>query len=93
MMNCNDMSKALRAFRLGEVKEKKVDVLITTCPKCLSHFSCLKHEREREKEEEKESGGKEGNGREKEEKREKEGEYNFEIVDLVVFLGRLLEGQ
>ncbi len=63
MMNCNDMSKALRAFRLGEVKERKVDVLITTCPKCLSHLSCLKHE----------------------------SEYNFEIADLAVFLGRLLD--
>ena len=66
MMNCNDMSKALRAFRLDEVKEKKVDVLVTTCPKCLSHFSCLKYEKE--KEEEKEGEGEEG--REKEEKLE-----------------------
>jgi len=72
MMNCNDMSKALRAFRLDEVKGMNVDVLITTCPKCLSHLSCLKHESEREEE------------------KETEGEYNFEIVDLAVFLGRLL---
>ncbi|MCK4476730.1 MAG: (Fe-S)-binding protein [Methanophagales archaeon] len=87
MMNCNDMSKALRAFRLSEVKEKEVDVLITTCPKCLSHFSCLKHESEKGEEK-----GKEGEeGGEKEEKSEYEGEYNFEIVDLAVFLGRLLE--
>jgi len=78
MMNCNDMSKALRAFRLREAKEKRVDVLITTCPKCLSHLSCLKHESERE-------------GKEREEQSEYEREYNFEIVDLAVFLGRLLE--
>ncbi|MCW3128775.1 MAG: (Fe-S)-binding protein [Methanophagales archaeon] len=78
MMNCNDMSKALRAFRLREAKEKRVDVLITTCPKCLSHLSCLKHESERE-------------GKEREEQSEYEREYNFEIVDLGVFLGRLLE--
>ena len=91
MMNCNDMSKALRAFRLDEVKEKEVDVLVTTCPKCLSHFSCLKQESEREKEEEKEGEGEEG--REKKEKSECKGGYNFEIVDLTVFLGRLLESQ
>ncbi len=79
MMNCNDMSKALRAFRLDEVKEKRVDVLITTCPKCLSHLNCLKKETVKEKEEE----GEEECGC----------EYNFEIVDLAVFLGRLLEGE
>jgi heterodisulfide reductase subunit D len=88
MMNCNDMSKALRAFRLDEVKERNVDVLITTCPKCLSHFSCLKHESE--KEEEKEMEG-EGDGEEDTEGKSEGGnEYNFEIVDLAVFLGRLL---
>jgi len=89
MMNCNDMSKALRAFRLSEVKERNVDVLITTCPKCLSHFSCLKHESEKEGEKETEG---EGEGEEDtEEKSEGGNEYNFEIVDLAVFLGRLLE--
>ncbi len=96
MMNCNDMSKALRAFRLSEVKEKQVDVLITTCPKCLSHLNCLKHESERgiEEEEGKERKEREGGETERggEKKSEYEREYNFEIVDLVVFLGRLLEG-
>ncbi len=87
MMNCNDMSKALRAFRLSEVKEKNVDVLITTCPKCLSHFSCLKHESEKEEEKEMEGDGEEDT----EGKSEGGNEYNFEIVDLSVFLGRLLE--
>ncbi len=81
MMNCNDMSKALRAFRLDEVKDKEVDALITTCPKCLSHLNCLKRETETEKE--KEAEGEEECGC----------EYNFEIVDLAVFLGRLLEGE
>jgi heterodisulfide reductase subunit D len=89
MMNCNDMSKALRAFRLSEVKERNVDVLITTCPKCLSHFSCLKHESE--KEEEKEMEGEDDGEGDREGKNEDGSEYNFEIVDLSVFLGRLLE--
>jgi heterodisulfide reductase subunit D len=78
MMNCNDMSKALRTFRLDEVKEMNVDVLITTCPKCLSHLSCLKHESESDGAEDREG------------KKESGSEYNFEIVDLSVFLGRLL---
>ncbi len=67
MMNCNDRSKALRAFRLQEAEEKDVDVLVTTCPKCLLHFNCLKHEQTHE--------------------------YKFEIMDLVVFLGRLVENK
>lgn len=75
MMNCNDMSKALRTFRLAEVKASGADLLVTTCPKCLAHLNCLKHEKEKERE-------REGN--------EAEREYKFEIVDLVVFLGRLL---
>jgi len=55
----------LRVLRLAEAEAKDVDILITTCPKCLSHFNCLKHEQ-----------GAESN-------------YKFEIMDLVVFLGRL----
>ncbi len=70
MMNCNDMSKALRTFRLAEVKASGADILITTCPKCLAHLNCLKYETER-------SGKEEEKG------------YDFEIVDLAVFLGRL----
>ena len=67
MMNCNDTAKALRVLRLAEAEAKDVDILITTCPKCLSHFNCLKQEQEQ---------GSESN-------------YKFEIMDLVVFLGRL----
>ena len=69
MMNCNDTAKALRVLRLAEAEAKDVDILITTCPKCLSHFNCLKQEQEQEQ-------GSESN-------------YKFEIMDLVVFLGRL----
>ncbi len=71
MMNCNDSSKALRTLRLAEAEAEDVDILITTCPKCLSHFNCLKHEYER--------GDRDAR------------RYKFEIQDLVVFLGRLLE--
>ena len=72
MMNCNDMSKALRTFRLAEVKATGVDMLVTSYPNCLAHLNCLKHETEREGQ-------------------EVEREYDFEIVDLAVFLGRLLD--
>ncbi|MCU4140542.1 MAG: Fe-S cluster-containing oxidoreductase [Methanophagales archaeon] len=88
MLLCNDATKALRAFRLGEVREVKADVLVTTCVKCLSHFNCLKREQERLQQ-------KQGQAEEQaaeEEVRSSGGssEYEFEICDLAVFLGRLL---
>lgn len=46
MMNCNDRSKALRKARLDEAKATGADVLITTCPKCLAHLTCMKNEQE-----------------------------------------------
>ena len=46
MMNCNDRSKALRKARLDEAKDTGADVLITTCPKCLAHLTCMKTEQE-----------------------------------------------
>ena len=89
MLLCNDATKALRAFRLGEVREVKADVLVTTCVKCLSHFNCLKREQERLQQQ------KQGQAEEQvaeEEVRSSGGssEYEFEICDLAVFLGRLL---
>jgi len=69
---------------LSEVREVKADVLVTTCVKCLSHFNCLKREQERLQQ-------KQGQAAE-EEVRSSGGssEYEFEICDLAVFLGRLL---
>ncbi|MHC1577072.1 MAG: (Fe-S)-binding protein, partial [Methanosarcinaceae archaeon] len=46
MMNCNDKSKALRKARLDEAKDTGAKVLITTCPKCLAHLTCMKTEQE-----------------------------------------------
>ncbi|MDW7775229.1 MAG: (Fe-S)-binding protein [Methanosarcinales archaeon] len=46
MMNCDDKSKALRKTRLDEAKATGAEVLITTCPKCLAHLSCMKNEQE-----------------------------------------------
>jgi Fe-S oxidoreductase len=40
-MNCNEKSKALRYKRLLEAKAVG-DKLITSCPKCKMHLSCLK---------------------------------------------------
>lgn len=45
-MNCNDRSKALRKARLDEAAATGAGVLITTCPKCLAHLTCMKDERE-----------------------------------------------
>ena len=46
MMNCDDKSKALRKARLDEAKATGAKVLITTCPKCLAHLTCMKDEQE-----------------------------------------------
>jgi len=66
-MNCNEQTKALRIARMDEASATGVKTLITTCPKCLAHFNCLKNEKDALK------------------------SYNFDIVDLTVFLARQLE--
>ncbi|MFX1236754.1 MAG: (Fe-S)-binding protein [Promethearchaeota archaeon] len=43
-INCNDLSKALQKDRLVEAKGI-ADLLITTCPKCYIHYSCMLHEK------------------------------------------------
>jgi len=45
-MNCNDKSKALRKARLDEAAATGADVLVTSCPKCLAHLTCMKDEQE-----------------------------------------------
>lgn len=45
-LNCNDRTKALRKARLDEAKTTGADVLVTTCPKCLAHLTCMKTEQE-----------------------------------------------
>lgn len=42
-MNCNDRSKALRYKRLLEAKAIG-DTLITSCPKCFMHLTCLQND-------------------------------------------------
>jgi len=44
LMNCNEQTKALRIARMNEAEETGAPTLITTCPKCLAHFNCLKQE-------------------------------------------------
>ncbi len=48
-MNCNEQTKALRIARMDEALATGAKTLITTCPKCLAHFNCLKNEKEPEK--------------------------------------------
>lgn len=45
-MNCNEQTKALRIARMDEAQDTGVKTLITTCPKCLAHFNCLKNEKD-----------------------------------------------
>ena len=44
MMSCNEDSRALRIQRFDEVKATGADIMLTSCPKCVSHFECLKFE-------------------------------------------------
>ncbi len=68
MMNCNDRTKALRKARLDEAKDTGAKVLITTCPKCLAHLSCMKEEQESVE------------------------HYEYDIMDLTVFLADQVGG-
>ena len=44
MMSCNENSRALRVQRFEEVRETGADIMLTSCPKCVAHFECLKFE-------------------------------------------------
>ena len=44
MMACNENSRALRVSRFEEVRATGAEVMLTSCPKCVSHFECLKFE-------------------------------------------------
>ncbi|MBI32210.1 MAG: hypothetical protein CMB72_06530 [Euryarchaeota archaeon] len=44
MMSCNEDSRALRIERFEEVRATGAEIMLTTCPKCVSHFECLKFE-------------------------------------------------
>ena len=44
-MNCNDRSKALRYKRLLEAKDAGT-IMLTSCPKCKMHLSCLQNDYE-----------------------------------------------
>lgn len=44
MMYCNDKTKGITNDRMIEAKAESVDLLLTACPKCLTHFGCQQHE-------------------------------------------------
>tara|TARA_Y100001934_G_C12378079_1_gene790461 strand:+ start:2422 stop:5241 length:2820 start_codon:yes stop_codon:yes gene_type:complete len=44
MMSCNENSRGLRIQRFEEVRETGADIMLTSCPKCVAHFECLKFE-------------------------------------------------
>ena len=66
-MNCNEQTKAMRIARMNEAQMTGTKTLITTCPKCLAHFNCLKNEKDASI------------------------KYNFDVVDLTVFLAQQLK--
>ena len=44
MMYYNDKTKGLTAKRMDAARDVGADILLTACPKCLTHFGCLHHE-------------------------------------------------
>ena len=50
-LNCNDLSRTMLIDRLKEAKNV-ADMLITTCPKCQTHFNCMLHEKKEKKSDE-----------------------------------------
>lgn len=44
LMNCNEITKALRVTRMNEADATGASAMVTACPKCLAHFNCLKRE-------------------------------------------------
>ena len=44
MMSCNENSRTIRVERFEEVKSAGAEIMLTSCPKCVSHFECLKFE-------------------------------------------------
>lgn len=44
MMACNENSRALRVNRFEEMRATGAEIMLTSCPKCVSHFECLKFE-------------------------------------------------
>jgi Fe-S oxidoreductase len=44
MMSCNENARALRVERFEEIRNTGADLMLTSCPKCVSHFECLKFE-------------------------------------------------
>ena len=44
MMSCNENARSLRVSRMEEIRATGADTMITSCPKCVSHFECLKFE-------------------------------------------------
>ena len=44
MMSFNENSRALRIEIFEEVRATGAEIMLTTCPKCVSHFECLKFE-------------------------------------------------
>jgi Fe-S oxidoreductase len=42
--SCNSNTKILRENRINEAVETGAEYLITTCPKCITHFNCFQNE-------------------------------------------------
>ena len=53
--SCNSNTKILRENRINEAVETGAEYLITTCPKCITHFNCFQNETDDEGNEKPES--------------------------------------
>ena len=54
-LNCNDLSRALQVDRITEAK-KVADLMVTTCPKCQIHYSCMLNDKKENESDEIEIG-------------------------------------
>jgi len=46
-LNCNSNTKRIRESRIKEAEQTEAEYLITTCPKCITHFNCFLTEYEK----------------------------------------------
>ena len=45
-LNCTNNSRILRELRLKDAASSGATILVTTCPKCITHFSCYMNKQE-----------------------------------------------
>ncbi|MHA1338545.1 MAG: (Fe-S)-binding protein [Promethearchaeota archaeon] len=77
--NCNSTTKRIREQRIKEAENTGAEILITTCPKCMTHFNCFLTEYE---DAQKSESGAEIN------KKVKKKEKKLQVMDLAEFIAK-----